>query len=753
MNNNHYSVYLESIFQLANTLVIKFDKTVESINEYTEMLYPGSVNPGDPTTWKYYMNVSGEYHLTDEPMLITSLDTLEEIVFSKENLEIHRATKRAYTYGSRFYLELVANYPDQETLILGILYPIDINKAINARNGEIIGYPNHLVESNEYTLISRLQSWIDGYIFRWVNDGFHIAHDLYYLTWQSVFYSLLPQTILSLRHEMCRTNEVHSFHVWMYLASHGRLNKHKDILSKRQSLWLYRNILHIKKNLGRIDTFEFLTEHIMTARNIPLSGYEAEHNLALMEYQIETPVDPTSPESVLGLYPTIEFKRKTINNIKSVDVLDPITLSQLLVKEDELAKDNYGVRLLDEPSIKVQLENSLSNTVRTKALESTLFDYTGSSPYNLENILLNHWIFLSSEDVYKSFVTIENPKTGDVFNLSVKDAFVFGFYFYCRSFNLELIEIPPVPAIRVQRIPLPTVDQIMKVADTSLIPRELASQMLSKQPDIEDLYSTEAFSVLCNEISTSAEYQRNIVAFQEHHYRRALAQGMISQIYSDNICHFDVPGKLFKEWFAERNIEIEDYYVVDPEEMWFNILASCTGLTTQHATSLINIQRAMTNIMSQLSSYTVQFLNEINSSSLRLTEPLTVRPGDTEMRYKQILPLDHYATEVLEHKGKLFTTLHYDISMCGLREEIVSKLNGRYKFEITVKAQLPLHSSRLTYHFNVGGVGAAILNNNDENSEGVLPIPGVGIYLAQPESERVKVTDMYDNCYLNQQKP
>lgn len=745
MNNNIYSVYLDSTFQLANTLVIKFDKTISSINEYTNLLFPNSVDYNDPTTWKYYLNVSGEYHFRDTLMTVTSLDTLEEIVFNKENLDLHRATKKAYTYGSRFYRELVTKYPDQETLILGILYPIDIHKAINAKDGQIIGYPKHLIESNEYSLITRLQSWIDGYLFRWVNNAFEIAHDLYYLTWQSTFYSLLPPTLLSLRHEKSKTNEAHSFHVWTYLASHGRLNRYKDNLLKEQALWLYRNINHIKTNLGHIETFDFLTKHIMTVRDIPLSGYVLEHNLEPMEYLIN---DATNNTELASLYPKLEFKRRTVNNVQSVEVLDPIGLRQLLIKEDDIAKDNYVVRQTDEQEIQTKLENSLSNIVKTKALESTLFDYTGSSIYSLENILLNEWIHLSSIDVYRSYITLENPRTGDLFNLSVKDAFVFSYYFFCKSFNLILEELPVIPAIRVQRIPDVNVNDLMKVADTSYIDPSIAKLMLSKQPRIENIISTEAFNNLCNQIYISANYQKDIVAFQEHYYRRGLTHGMISQIYADVICTFDEPNKKYTDWFIDKGINIEDYEIVDSNEMWFKLLSNATGLQTDNVNSLANIQKSMTNIMIQLSSYTVQFLNEINSSALKMIEPLSVRVGDYESLLKALVQIDHSSIRVKEHKGKLKRHIDHDISLCGIQNGLSTKLNGAYEFDINVKPQIPLHASRIRYRFDINGVGPRLNMSLTPNSEGIIPLPGIDIYLAQTDEERSRVMDVYDNCHL-----
>lgn len=78
-------------------MVIKSEYAAEKINEY--LTYTGHADnflPHDARTWKYYLNICGEYHSTDAPIKITSLDTLEEIVFNKQNLSVHKATAQAY---------------------------------------------------------------------------------------------------------------------------------------------------------------------------------------------------------------------------------------------------------------------------------------------------------------------------------------------------------------------------------------------------------------------------------------------------------------------------------------------------------------------------------------------------------------------------------------------------------------------------------------------------------------------------------
>ena len=715
--------------------MIKLDYNVNSVNEFLTLTNPGSFDPNNPRTWKYYLNVSGQYHSTDTLMYVTSLDTLEEIVFNQENLISHKATKRAYQYGTRFYKELVNKYKNQETLIQGILYPIDIDKAISAKDGEIIGYPDHFVEPNEFSLISRLQTWINGYLFRWVNHSFSIAHDLYYLTIYSIFYSLLPQTILQLRHEMCRTNEAHSFHVKQFLASHGGLDKYYDQMTLKQSLWLYRNIHYVKKNLGFTDTFDMLTEHIMTDRNIPLSGYTGFHDVEKM------------PDN---LYPEISFKKVQINPIAAIETTNPLPLQKMLIKEDKLARNNYEVRMNNESTIQEDFENSRSNKMLTKALETTLFDYSGSSPYNLEDILLNHWMYLACIDKYKAYVQLENPRTGEVFSLSVKDAFVFGYYLFCKSFNLELIEVPIVPAIRVQRIPMASIDDIYSVVDHSLIPRELAVEMLDQQPLLNDnIISTEDFYNKCDEIFKVANYQRGLTALQENYYRRALSQNMASRIYCDYICHFDTDHKLYTDWFNERNIVIEDYLLTSTYEAWLEILKKATGVDIRTTNSLASIQQAMTNIMVSLSSYSIQFLNDTNSSPIRLLENPTVRPGFFDTQLKHAIHLSHEAIRVLRHYGKNKTRHHIEMAHCGFKEVVKMVLKDKLDFEITVKPNVPDRASRRLYQVNTSCVSAKVLNVPDDNEEGIISVPGIDIYLEQTTEDRIKIIDMYNPCYWN----
>lgn len=732
MSNNYYSIYMNATYQLARTIVIKSEYAIGAMNFIDEKVHPDLYEPENKESWRYYRNISGDYHFSNEAMYVTSLDTLEKILFSKENLLIHRTTKREYGYGTRYYSELVSNYPDQEILILGILYPADLQKAITAKDGTILSYPSQLIEENEYTFLEKLQTWIYDFKFRTYNKQYEGSNDLYGLTQMGLMFSSLPNVILAIRQEACKTNEAHSFHVWQYLASHGKLDLFRDQLSLEQSLWLYRNIVHVEKNTGQINTFDWLVEHIMTQRNIPIAEYTMRHNLE------------AQPEE---LYPEVRFLRKPLNSSVLADPSDNIDLTQMLVKEDTLARDNERVRVDEQEIIRSTLENSLSNVVLTKVLESSMFDYTNSSPYSLDNILLNHWIFLSTEGLYRAFVQITNPTTGEVISLSAKDAFTFYLYLYFRSLGIELIEVPLIPATRVQRIPTVSVDEIYSMVDHSRIPREMAQEAIDQNPSIPTIISISSFYDKCVEIYTAANYQRGMCALQEHFYRRGLVHGMISRIYSDNICRLEPDGTLYKNWLLSKSIAIDDFLTDDLEAVWLKILSQATGQDLTSTKSIKSLQHAMVGIMTQLSSYSVQFVRQINNAPLRLLDTTTIRVGDVDGKLKGYYELPDMNVRVLDHRGKLFQGVEFNLGDCGIQPDVRVKLTGYIDFDIPVQARQLPYSAKKTIHVDVSAVGVRGVCPQATNNEGMFPVPGLDTFLAQPDEERRHVVDMYDNCY------
>ncbi|WP_250477886.1 MULTISPECIES: hypothetical protein [unclassified Caballeronia] len=272
--SNELQVYINQCIQLARTLTIKSQESVDGLNRYVHDYYGSSAfDETEPTTWKYYLNIAGQYHATDSPMHVKSLDTMEIIDFTVNNLKLHTATAAAYQFGTWEYQQLVTQYPKQVFLILGIIYPVDIQSAIDAADGDILGWPSSLIEPNEFSLVQKLQGWVKAFKVRWFNPQYGISDELYFTVQNSTLYYGLLMAIISYRLAACGTAEAHSCHVRQYLASHLGLDTYCDQLTLVQSIWLYRNVNYIKRNAGKQSTFRTLIQKLLTDRAIPLAAY------------------------------------------------------------------------------------------------------------------------------------------------------------------------------------------------------------------------------------------------------------------------------------------------------------------------------------------------------------------------------------------------------------------------------------------------------------------------------------------------
>lgn len=658
-----YQVYTDKSIRLIETMCIKSVETMEGLNRSVTDYYGSeAVDPGLPETWKYFLNLAGEYHFTDQLMTVTSWDTLEKITFDKNNLAVHRATFRAYSYGTTQYYELLKQYPRQELLIRGILNPVNIQTAIASEDGTILNYDTSLVEENEYTLIQKLEQWIKSYKVRWVNRQFEISDELYAATNHSILYSQLVLALLVFRLEACKTNEAHSYHITEYLLSHGLPEISIMHMTKKQMLFFYRNIKYIRKHAGKQDIFEWLVQHIMTERALPVSEFTMKH----------------SDEDLLTtLLPDIQFKKTNLNTIYGVGGDEYFSLRNLLEREKGLTPNNTLVIEDDFDQIQSTLQQSLSNTVQTKVLESSVIDYTESGQNKPEEFLLQHWLYLSVKGIYQAHVGIQNPATGERIPLSAKDAFTLMIYAFARSMEIEMVYVPRIPAIRVQRLQTPSVSDLMSVVDYDFVEKSTAKQILSTVPEIKPIISTEAFNALGVKIYKSYMTQRNIPALFEHEYRRGLVQNMVSRVYCDVVCELEPEGTTYTQWFSDRNLDLSSFVRADYSSLYASLVKETTGMSLISEPNLQGLQAAMIKLFENLSSYSIQFVKNINSDGLvNMGFPMT-RLGEIEIESDGFVPIIDMVSQLLSETEEVDSSISVDIipeeehEILGIEQDIL----------------------------------------------------------------------------------
>lgn len=624
MANNYYQIYINNVFDLANTLSIKFDQAAQALNNKVMIDYGyDAVNLDDPNSWRYYQNISGTYHFSNPAMSVVSLDTLESIPFDKVTLSQHPATLQAYQYGTRYYKDLLAKYPDNELLIRGILYPCDIDYAIAAKDATILSYPTHLVDSNEYSFISNLQDWLYDYFARWVNKQYTIAHDLYVPMYMGQLYLHLIPAIVNIRLSACKTSEAHSFHVRQYLASHGMLDVFLSAMTKEQALFFYRNIDYIEANAGKRSTFDWLVENVLTLRGLPLYEYDAKHSLNYMLPSEANEFTYTDRAEVLFRrlpinYPTVDPKRNIFG------------LSDVLDKIKDQAPENISYNQDNERQINDALVDSDSNTIITKLLESAIKDYGDTVPYRLSDILLNEWLSMAFSGRYSAYVTVTFPVTKKDVTFSVIDAFILYTYCVLKATGVDATNLPTIIASRVYKVDKPDLDWMYDYFKYSHLSTDQIKSVFLNNPPTTAVRSVSGFYERARGIYGLTLQHYRAESSNEHCVETGELKVANSQLFEDRLFHLESRSEtpLYTEWLSARGYAFTKYTPEDFLNLAEIIYEGATGAAANKLLSIKDIQRAMVSLFTRLSSYSIQMASDVDTSKVFLVPGVSVKIGD-----------------------------------------------------------------------------------------------------------------------------
>lgn len=597
--SNNFEIYFNSVMRLTATLVLKDETTCEVINARLKRL-GHDIDDLKPETWKYYLNLAGRYHSTNTPMRVESMDNKEEIDFTVENLLLYRKTWRDYQYGSRYYNELVEKYPDQQMLIDGILNPVDINEAIAAEDHTILYYDPDLVESREANLISELQYWINAQFVRWDNTDYRLNNSLFIAARLMILFMFMPLTILNIRLVNCHTLFVHSYHIKKYLASFGPLDSYYSAMNEFQRLYFYRDIRYLMRNNGQSEIFKLLTDNVLTERRLPLAKYTIEQN----DSSLPTAMDPLT-----------QFTRSSINGIPSALGEDIKNTSQLLFLQRTLARSNAEETPYAEVYIPEIMEKNLTSQANTKVLESNVLDLKESEPYTLAEVLLNEWIYLADKGLYTSVVTLTLPNGGESIKLTMRDAYILYQYVYMLRAGWQLQVIPPLMAKRVRRMPLPTFEELRGICAKDTVQDAFIHEALRANVDITSYVSVDGFVLMCVDVQKRMLLHRDLYCYRQDLYQYAEIKQMTDRFYADVPVDLD-QGQVYGEWLAARNISVDGYSPGELNDIMLSLLSQATGKELRITQSLKDVHRAMLDIMGQLSSYSVQFIQQINEEAV-----------------------------------------------------------------------------------------------------------------------------------------
>lgn len=663
MSKSLQEIYRGKIFSLAKTIVFKCHQSAIATNRWLEEL--GYIVDWErPVTWKYYLNLSGQYHQFDHdyladtggyiPVQIAGNNGPVTTSFTKELVTGSNAdsgTAAEYAYGSKSYKLLVSKYKLLEPLIMGILYSVDIKVALNAPDWTILHiggyyatefrgtdnlYVYHsrendlietLIEEQEVNLIPEVQKYITNVMTRWITPEYCAVDNLYLATCIGNLAAMLPTKIANIRLANCRTNMAHTFHVGQYLESHGFLGKYVPYIGLKESLWLYRNVDWLYYNFGKADTFNSVVNNILTPSNVPLSGYRLIHDNSDMDK--------------VTLYSTPNMVMDVINFKQSGTGTDTFSIRNILDKQAALARENtYDIDNV-EVGITKKSNRGRFQDISSKVLESIMIDYSDYSPFSLTDMLLNHWIYHAHNGNYKGTIYITNPYTSERIQLSPLNAFILMTYCYYKgALNVEVEKVPSLHLRMIPKtpggwvpsgkhLPYPTLADLKYGTDPHYITDAQLKSLHDPHNFNFNIRSADAFYSEVKKVHSVTLNRFYKVCNIDDMYGRAMGQHAMRQYYWDDIdIHLSSTNESYTSWLSRMSIDLTNLSNEELVEMGDQLLILSTGIQTSTENQLRNLQRSCIDILKFFSSYTIQFLDSTLISSPAMGDVKTIRIGE-----------------------------------------------------------------------------------------------------------------------------
>lgn len=599
LNNIEYKAYILQTIAFARTIVIKCEEIAFADNRTLETFY--GINPGvDKTKWRYYLNLNGEYHETDDPMEIQSLDNGDTIEFTKANLELHLATKRAYRLGSYHYTRLTEKYPHQSNLINGIINPIPQSESIPAKDYSILRYNKDYVLWNEFQLIPALQDHITNMVMGSFKTEYLYTDNLMLPMLIGTLHGSLVSSILQIRKDAEETRYAHDFYIWSKLQSLGLSSIYRRVLDRKQTMWLYRNLNYVLRKLGRKKTFDELVNIILSHRRIPLAKYEV---LQTTTDQIET------------FEPSPRLLSRPVNLIKEFGMSTKVwEVEEVITKELSLAIDNPDNRESGDSDADFKIRFGLHSDIPTKVLESTMVDTTNRNPDRIMRVLHNHWLYLTKKDLYSINLDVSDVRTGRHFRLTTAEAIVLWHYLIDKARGVDTLgTIPEYTYWRARKIVPPTVAQLMKLGHKDILTRDICQDILNVKIDFPRLISPDGFFNKCKEIFDGIWDHKKFYSSVPQIFTSSRRSNAVDACYETGIGKY-TNIKTYGEWLTKMDLDFSDYTPDESLDLAWSIWSKATGWENVDWMSVGDIQRMLINVMKDLTSYTVQYIGSIDDS-------------------------------------------------------------------------------------------------------------------------------------------
>lgn len=199
---------------------------------------------------------------------------------------------------------------------------------------------------------------------------------------------------------------------------------------------------------------------------------------------------------------------------------------------------------------------------------------------------------------------------------------------------------------------------------------EWITEVMDTMPRVTGFVSVKAFRDYCTELFKAANLQYKMSCLSNGFNRRAQTHLAYSRLWGTNKVYLgDEPDQTYRDWFVRRNIALRDISDEDWSYIEGAIIGEALGDELANTISLKDIQRAMINTTTTLSSYSIHIGQDINQGPVFMV-------GCPDIRYEwdgtSIVTRWHY--DVAPDRWlwvKPHPVHHIDYSLDGCQMEIL----------------------------------------------------------------------------------
>lgn len=693
--------YRKEIFNFLRTVTIKFEPFAYSMGqEYMDA--NGLTDPHGE--WNpYYIHLSGNYtpeELADPSKLIhvwtVEKEEAEDVIFDKNLINTNPKTAALYKIPNKEYFILEERYPEYTGLIRTIAYPIpSIKEAIAAPNLSLLGYDATLLEENEReSIIGCLKNFLEMVRTRWWIEEY-TYEDMYASSFWAMLWQMLPLVLLSQRFKNIKSPSVHSFHIWEYLTSKG-LTDYRDVLTDKQSLWLYRNIDYIQKNEGKQRTLMLLAANLLEDAYASLIYKDMYQNTINFSDQLRT---------------NAEFRSFYITDNKEDRVEQVSDLNERLV--DQGLEHNESSEYIEE------LEHTLSehkhNILNTKFLELKKDTIDTADKQLMIRVYLDNLIYRLANNGLSFQVSFNETLNGTLIKSFVGDIFFLWYYATLRASGYTNFSFPNQYTTRMV-IPYtkPKISDLDDIIMYQVVKHHITDDVAVKEilnsfdyHEAVFVNQTDFAESVTKNYSIASALQRQFDASNKLLYHYSLHK-LMNKFFISETVEFVNFGYTSWEDFFKQNPTIKEvidkYEELRPNDLIYyykNLGSSCfdkifeTNDSVSGATNLKRVERIYTsvkNLFIKLGSYNITYLDNDRDSF----EYIRFRDPDVIINLKNKYTYDNKFAFIYED----YLFKHKCNSNIALKDREVNtefeKLNTDVKINKEFKIEFPI-DKKLVY--------------------------------------------------------